>query len=65
VNSLRRACVLLSVTAGLGLALVPVASADPVQTVEYASENGAGPLEAVRTTRRRATKSPSGRATVC
>ena len=45
MNSLRRACVVLSAAAGLGLALVPVASADPVQTVDYTSEDGAGPLE--------------------
>jgi hypothetical protein len=45
VNSVRRACVVLSAAAGLGLALVPVASADPVQTVAYTSEDGAWPLE--------------------
>jgi len=45
VNSLRRACVVLTAAAGLGLALVPVASADPVQTVGYTSEEGAWPLE--------------------
>lgn len=45
MNSLRRACVVLSAAAGLGLALVPVASADPVRTVGYTSEDGAWPLE--------------------
>lgn len=45
VNSLRRACVVLTAAAGLGLALVPVASADPVQTVDYTSEEGAWPLQ--------------------
>lgn len=45
MTSLRRACVVLSATAGLGLALVPVASADPVQTVDYVSEDGAWPLK--------------------
>src|SRR5207244_3115401 len=34
-----------SAAAGLGIALVPVASADPVQTVAYTSEDGAWPLE--------------------
>lgn len=47
MNSLRRACVVLSATAGLGLALVPVASADPVQTVDYVSEAGAHALTGV------------------
>ncbi|MEV6645590.1 hypothetical protein [Amycolatopsis sp. NPDC051371] len=45
MNSLRRACVVLSAAAGLGLALVPVASADPVRTVDYTSEDGARPLQ--------------------
>jgi hypothetical protein len=45
VNSLRRACVVLTAAAGLGLALVPIASADPLQTVDYTSEEGAWPLE--------------------
>lgn len=45
MNSVRRACVVLSAAAGLGLALAPVASADPVQTVEYTSEDGAWPLQ--------------------
>jgi hypothetical protein len=45
VNSLRRACVVLTAAAGLGVALVPVASADPLQTVDYTSEEGAWPLE--------------------
>jgi hypothetical protein len=45
VNSLRRACVVLTAVAGLGAALVPVASADPLQTVAYTSEAGAWPLE--------------------
>jgi hypothetical protein len=45
VNSLRRACVVLSAAAGLGLALVPVASADPVQTVAYTADEGAWPLQ--------------------
>ena len=45
MNSLRRACVVLSAAAGLGLALVPVASADPVRTVGYTSEDGAWPLQ--------------------
>jgi hypothetical protein len=44
VHSVRRACVVLTAAAGLGLALVPVASADPVQTVDYVSEAGAHPL---------------------
>jgi hypothetical protein len=37
--------VVVSAAAGLGLALVPVASADPVQTVAYTSEAGAWPLQ--------------------
>jgi len=45
VNSLRRACVVLTAAAGLGFALVPVASADSLQTVDYISEEGAWPLE--------------------
>jgi hypothetical protein len=45
VNSLRRACVILTAAAGLGAALVPVASADSLQTVDYTSENGAWPLQ--------------------
>ncbi|WIY03632.1 hypothetical protein QRX60_07195 [Amycolatopsis mongoliensis] len=45
MNSLRRACVVLTAAAGLGLALVPAASADPVQTVDYTSEDGAWPLQ--------------------
>ncbi|MEV7091559.1 hypothetical protein AB0M80_01835 [Amycolatopsis sp. NPDC051045] len=45
MNSLRRACVVLSAAAGLGLAFVPVASADSVQTVDYTSEDGAWPLK--------------------
>ncbi|MEU0537700.1 hypothetical protein [Amycolatopsis tolypomycina] len=45
MNSVRRACVVLTAAAGLGVALVPVASADPVQTVAYTSEAGAFPLE--------------------
>ncbi|SEF31645.1 hypothetical protein SAMN05421837_105854 [Amycolatopsis pretoriensis] len=45
MNSLRRACVVLTAAAGLGVALVPVASADPVQTVSYTSEDGAWPLQ--------------------
>ena len=44
MNSLRRACVVLSAAAGLGLALVPVASADPLRTVDYTSEAGAWPM---------------------
>src|SRR3954470_6175828 len=44
VNSLRRACVVLTAAAGLGLALVPVASADPVQAVDYVAEEGSHPL---------------------
>jgi hypothetical protein len=44
VNSLRRACVVLTAVAGLGAALVPVASADPVQTVDYVSESTSGRL---------------------
>ncbi|ADJ42649.1 hypothetical protein AMES_0827 [Amycolatopsis mediterranei S699] len=35
----------LAAAAGLGVALVPVASADPLQTVDYVSEEGAWPLE--------------------
>jgi len=45
VNALRRACVVLTAAAGLGAALVPVASADSLQTVAYTSEEGAWPLE--------------------
>ncbi len=45
VNSLRRACVVLTAAAGLGASLVPVASADPAQTVSYTSEDGAWPLQ--------------------
>lgn len=45
MNSVRRACVLTAVVAGLGVAVVPVASADPVQTVDYVSEAGAHPLK--------------------
>lgn len=45
MNSLRRACVVLTAAAGLGVALVPVASADPLQTVDYTSEEGAWPLQ--------------------
>lgn len=44
VKSLRRACVVLTAAAGLGVALVPVASADPVQTVDYVAEAGSHPL---------------------
>ncbi|MEU5257809.1 hypothetical protein [Amycolatopsis sp. NPDC021455] len=44
MNSLRRACVVLSMAAGLGLAVAPVASADSPQTVDYTSEEGAWPL---------------------
>ncbi|MEU4520862.1 hypothetical protein AB0F52_19430 [Amycolatopsis sp. NPDC024027] len=44
MNPLRRACVVLTAAAGLGAALVPVASADPLQTVAYTSEAGAWPL---------------------
>ncbi|WP_242545888.1 hypothetical protein [Amycolatopsis sp. MtRt-6] len=44
VNSLRRACVVLTAAAGLGAALAPVASADSLQTVAYTSEEGAWPL---------------------
>lgn len=45
MNSLRRACVVLTAAAALGVAFVPVASADPVQTVDYVSEPGAWPFE--------------------
>ncbi|MFJ7210283.1 hypothetical protein [Amycolatopsis sp. NPDC098790] len=45
MNSLRRACVVLTAAAGLGVALVPVASADPVRTVSYTSEDGAWPMQ--------------------
>ncbi|MET9001165.1 hypothetical protein [Amycolatopsis sp. Hca4] len=45
MNPLRRACVVLTAAAGLGVALVPVASADPLQTVDYVSEDGAWPLQ--------------------
>ena len=45
MNALRRACVVLTAAAGLGAALVPVASADSLQTVAYTSEEGAWPLE--------------------
>lgn len=45
MNSLRRACVVLSAAAGLGWVLVPAASADPLQTVAYTSEAGAWPLQ--------------------
>jgi hypothetical protein len=44
VNPVRRACVLAAVVAGMGVAVVPVASADPVRTVDYTSEAGAHPL---------------------
>ncbi|WP_410569238.1 hypothetical protein [Amycolatopsis sp. cmx-4-61] len=45
MSPLRRACVVLTAAAGLGAALAPVASADPLQTVAYTSEAGAWPLE--------------------
>jgi len=45
VNSLRRACAVLTAAAGLGLAVAPVASADSLQTVDYTSEDGAWPLQ--------------------
>ncbi|WIX87616.1 hypothetical protein [Amycolatopsis sp. DG1A-15b] len=45
MNSLRRACVVLTAAAGLGSVLVPAASADSLQTVAYTSEDGAWPLE--------------------
>lgn len=44
MKSVLRAGVVLSAAAGLGVALVPAASADPVQTVAYTSEDGAWPL---------------------
>ncbi|WP_370970526.1 hypothetical protein [Amycolatopsis sp. cg9] len=45
MKSLHRAGVVLTAAAGLGLALVPVASADPAQTVSYTSEDGAWPMQ--------------------
>lgn len=41
---LNRACVVAASAAVLGLAVVPAASADPVRTVGYTSEEGAWPL---------------------
>ena len=43
MKSLRRALVAVSV-AGLGVAVAPAASADPVQTVGYTAEEGSHPL---------------------
>ncbi|WP_328445312.1 MULTISPECIES: hypothetical protein [unclassified Amycolatopsis] len=45
MKSLLRNGVLAASTLALGLAVAPVASADPVQTVVYTSEDGAWPLE--------------------
>ncbi|WP_410668617.1 hypothetical protein [Amycolatopsis sp. cmx-4-68] len=45
MNSLGRAFVVTSAVLALAAAAVPVASADPVQTVAYVSEPGAWPLE--------------------
>ncbi|WP_290059747.1 hypothetical protein [Amycolatopsis solani] len=44
MKSLHRAGVVLTAAAGLGLAVVPVASADPLRTVDYTSEAGAWPM---------------------
>ncbi|WP_410625214.1 hypothetical protein [Amycolatopsis sp. cmx-8-4] len=45
MKSLLRTGVLAASTLALGLAFVPVASADPVSTVDYTSEAGAHPLK--------------------
>ena len=45
MKSMLRTGVLAVSTLALGLAFVPVASADPVQTVAYTSEDGAWPLQ--------------------
>ena len=45
MNSLGRAFVVTSAALALAAAAVPVASADPVQTVAYTSEDGAWPLQ--------------------
>lgn len=45
MKSLLRTGVLTAATLTLGLAFVPVASADPVSTVDYTSEAGAWPLQ--------------------
>jgi hypothetical protein len=45
MKSLLRTGVLAASTLALGVAVAPVASADPVQTVSYTSEDGAWPLE--------------------
>ncbi|MDT7804069.1 MAG: hypothetical protein QOI78_7502 [Actinomycetota bacterium] len=45
MKSLLRTGLLAASTLALGLAFVPAASADPVQTVAYTSEDGAWPLE--------------------
>ena len=44
MKSLRRAGVLAAFTLTLGAAVVPVASADPLQTVGYTTEAGSHPL---------------------
>jgi hypothetical protein len=44
MKSMLRTGVLAVSTLALGIAFVPVASADPVQTVAYTSEDGAHPL---------------------
>jgi hypothetical protein len=44
VHSLRRACVVAAAVSALGVSVVPVASADPVRTVDYTAEAGSHPL---------------------
>jgi len=44
MNSLGRAFVVTSAALALAAAAVPVASADPVQTVDYVSDEGAHPM---------------------
>ncbi|SFW44843.1 hypothetical protein [Amycolatopsis australiensis] len=45
MNSFGRALVVTSAALALAAVTVPAASADPVQTVAYTSENGAWPLQ--------------------
>lgn len=45
MKSLHRVCVIAAATAALGVAVVPVASADPVRTVDYISDDGAWPMQ--------------------
>jgi hypothetical protein len=45
MNSLGRAVVVASAALAVAAGTVPVASADPLQTVAYTSEDGAWPLE--------------------